>query len=269
MLVIGERINATRKRIASAIRDRDAAHLAREARRQAAAGADFIDVNAGTDPARELEDLKWAVQVVQDSTELPLCIDSASAEGFRQALTVVQKGDVMLNSVNGEQERLDEVIPLAGERGARLVGLLMDERGLPTGVDDRLEIAERIVEAAADAGIPADRLYLDPCAQPLSTNPQQAGALVASVGKIMTRFPGIHTTCGLSNISFGLPYRSIVNRVYLAMLIHAGLDSAIIDPTEPDVIATVCAAEALCGRDEFCMSYIAAERDGRLRPKTD
>ena len=267
MLVIGERINATRKRIARAIEQRDAEHLQRVARRQAEVGADFIDVNAATDPAGELENLKWAVQVVQDSTELPLCIDSASAEGFRQALDIVRGDEVMLNSVNGERERIRQVIPLAAGRGTRLVGLLMDERGLPTGVDDRLEIARRIVNAAAEAGIPAERLYLDPCVQPLSTSPDQAQAVLSSVRRIVSEFPGIHATCGLSNISFGLPYRGIVNRVCLALLIDAGLDSAIIDPTEPDVMATVYAAEALAGRDEFCMNYITADRQGKLRPK--
>ena len=265
MLVIGERINATRKRIARAMESRDAAHLRREARRQADAGADFIDVNAGTDPAGEVENLVWAVGVVQDSTDRPLCVDSASVEGFRKALPHVRGDDVMLNSVNGERERIEQVIPIAAEAGARLVGLLMDERGLPSGVDDRFEIAEKIAEAAAAHGIPIEKLYLDPCVQPLSTSPDQVEILVQSVERIMTQLPGIHTTCGLSNISFGLPYRGIVNRIYLATLIRAGLDSAIIDPTEPDVMATVYAAEALAGRDEYCMNYITAQREGRLR----
>ena len=267
MLIVAERINATRKRIAAAMAERDSAYLAREALTQAEAGAHFIDVNAGSDPAKEVENLKWAVEVVQQNTDLPVCIDSASADGLRAALEVVSKDDVMLNSVSGEERRMKEVLPLAAERKARLVGLLMDQRGLPAGVDDRLEIAEKILKAAQQAGIEVDKLYLDPCVQPLSTNPEQTEALVESVHMIMTRFPGVHTTCGLSNISFGLPYRSILNRVYLALLIRAGLDCAVLDPTERDLMATVYAAEALCGRDEFCMSYIRADRSGMLRPK--
>lgn len=269
MLIIAERINATRKRIARALAEHDGPHLAREARRQARAGAHFIDVNAGSDPAKEVENLAWAVGVVQESTDLPICVDSAPSEGFRAALAVIGRGDVMLNSVNGEAERIREVMPLAAEGAARLVGLLMDEGGLPRGVDDRLAIAEKIVKAAERSGIGVGKLYLDPCVQPLSTSPDQTQALVDSVVSIMAEFPGIHTTCGLSNISFGLPYRSVVNRVYLSYLIRAGLDSVVCDPTERDVVATICAAEALCGKDEFCMNYITAERSGILRPKDD
>jgi len=265
MLIIAERINATRRRIARALRDRDAAHIAREARRQARAGADFIDVNAGSDPAREVENLVWAVQVVQESTDLPLCIDSAGAEGFVAALEHVRGDEVMLNSVNGEAGRLERVLPIAAGRGARLVGLLMDERGIPQGVSDRMEIAERIVNAAEEAGIPRERLYIDPCVGPLSTSPRQAEAVLETVRRLRAELPGVQTVAGLSNISFGLPYRSILNRTFLALLIGAGLDAAIVDPTERDMMATVLAAEALCGRDEFCMNYIRAERSGLLR----
>jgi len=269
MLIIGERINATRSRIARAMQGRDAALIMREAKKQAAAGAHVIDVNAGSDPAREIENLVWAVQVVQDAVELPLCIDSAGPDGFKAALKVVKGADVMLNSVNGERERMDKVFPIAAEANAKLVGLLMDERGLPRGVDDRLEIAGKIVKGAEKAGIGVERLYIDPCVQPISTNPDQAVAVIESVRKVMKQFPGIHTTGGLSNIGFGLPYRAVLNRTFITLLIEAGLDSAIIDPTEPDMVATILGTEALCGKDEWCMNYITAEREGRLRPKED
>jgi len=266
VLIIAERINASRRRIARAMAERDAAHIAREVRIQAAAGAHFIDVNAGCDPEREIGYLKWAVQVVQDNTDLPLCIDCAPAEGFRAALELVRGDDVMLNSVNGEPARLREVLPIAAERGARLVGLLMDAGGLSGGVDDRMEIASRIVEAADKAGIGPGRLYVDPCVQPLGTSPGQVEAVLETVRRVMAQFPGIHTTGGLSNISFGLPYRSALNRAFAALMVQAGLDSAIIDPTEVDMMASVLAAEALCGRDQWCANYIAAERKGLLRP---
>jgi len=267
MLIVAERINATRRPIARAMARRDAEFLAREARRQAAAGADYIDVNAGSDPASEVENLKWAVGVVQQSTELPLCIDSAGAEGFRAALELVTGEDVMLNSVNGERSRMDQVLPIAARRNARLVGLLMDERGLPQGVDDRMEIAHRIVDDAQQVGIAPERLYIDPCVGPLCTSPDQVGAAVETVRRVMEEIPGIHTIAGLSNVSFGLPYRSVLNRVLLALLVQAGLDAVIMDPTERDMVATALAAEAMCGRDEFCMNYIQADRKGLLRPR--
>ena len=158
------------------------------------------------------------------------------------------------------------ILPLVAQYNTSVVALAMDEKGLPTTAEQRLDITGRIVEAAEAAGIHADRIYVDPCVQPLSTSPDQAGAVVEAVAGIMQRFRGIHTTCGLSNISFGLPYRSILNRVFVAYLVRAGLDSAIVDPTERDMMATILAAEALVGKDEFCMNYIMAERQGRLRP---
>ncbi len=269
MLIVAERINATRRSIARAMLERDSRCLAREARKQAEAGADLIDVNAASDPTAEVENLRWAVEVLQESTDLPLCIDSASTEGLRAALELVQADDVMLNSVNGEPQRMRDVLPIAAEHNARLVGLLMDEHGLPEGVEDRLRVAEKIVREADRAGIGLARLYIDPCIRPLSTSPDQVEAALESVRRVMAEFPGIHTTVGLSNISFGLPYRSILNRAFLTLLITAGLDCAILDPTERDVMATVHAAEALCGKDEWCMDYIGAERAGVLRPKDD
>ncbi len=265
MLIIAERINATRDSIAQALEERDAEFLAQEASMQEECGADFIDVNAGSDPAKELENLTWAVEVVQDNTDLPLCIDSAGAEGFRQALEVVEKDDVMLNSVNGEKEHMKEIFPIAADSDARLVGLLMDDDGLPSGVDDRMAILDKIVTGADSAGIDVEKLYIDPCVQPLSTSPDQAPAVIETVERIMTEYPGIHTTCGLSNIGFGLPYRSILNRSYLCLLIGAGLDSAIADPTSRDLMATALATEALCGKDDYCMNYMQADRAGLLR----
>lgn len=266
MLIIAERINATRDSVAAAMDEKDAEFIAEETVKQDEAGADFIDVNAGSVPAQELESLCWAVEIVQDNTDLPLCIDSAGAEGFRRALETVEKDDVMLNSVNAEPEKMKEVFPIAADSGARLVGLLMDEEGLPEGVDDRIRMAETIADGAQEHDVPLDKLYIDPCVQPLGTNPDQAAVVVEAVERIMSEFPGIHTTCGLSNIGFGLPYRSILNRIFLSQLITVGLDSAILDPTTCDMMATVYATEALIGNDDYCMNYLEADRSGLLRP---
>jgi len=260
MLIIAERINATRRRIAQALRDRDARLIAREARRQAEAGADYIDVNAATDPASELDGLLWAVGVVREATDLPICLDSSNPDVLRAGLDAAGSGPVMLNSVTGEREKLARVLPLAADSGALLVALAMDEKGLPQTAQARLEIAARIADAADEAGIPRQRLYVDPCIQPLCTSPEQAQEVLSAVRRIMDELPGVHTTCGLSNISFGLPDRNLINRTYLACLIASGLDSAILDPTAEGVMHTVRAAEALAGRDEFCMNYISAMR---------
>ncbi len=260
MIVIAERINATRKRIARALDERDADRIAREARVQAEAGADFIDVNAASNPSQELDNLLWAVGVVQQATDKPICLDSASPDALRAALEVVGGGTVMLNSVTAEKAKMETVLPLAAEFGTGLVALTMDDAGLPSTADQRVDIAGRLVEAAKAAGVGPEQLYIDPCIQPLSTSPEQAPACLEAVSRIMAAFPGVHTTCGLSNISFGLPQRGLVNRTYLACLIMAGLDSAIIDPTAEGMMDAATAADALAGRDEFCMNYIRRMR---------
>jgi len=260
MLVIAERINATRSRIGKAIADRNARVLAREARRQTEAGASYIDVNAGSDPARELANFEWAVGIVMDNTDLPISLDSPNPDVLRVGLGLVGERPVILNSVTGEQQKMEQVLPLAAESGASLVALTMDDRGLPETVERRVEVAQIIAEAAGKSGIGLDRLYFDPCIQPLSTSPDQARAALRAVREIMSSLPGAHTTCGLSNISFGLPNRGLINRTYLACLIMAGLDSAIIDPTAEGMMDAVRAADALAGRDEWCMQYIQAMR---------
>ena len=266
MLVVAERINATRRRIARALQDRDARLLARETLAQAEAGADFIDVNAGSDPAREVEQFLWAVRVVQDHTDLPLCLDSSSPDVLREGLRLITGERVMLNSVTAEPDKLDRVLPLAAESGALLVALAMDRRGLPDTAERRVEITGAILEAAEKHGIGPARVYVDPCIQPLSTSPGQAMEVLSAVFRIMNQFEGIHTTCGLSNISFGLPDRGLINRTYLGCLIMAGLDAVIVDPTAEGVMDAVRAAEALAGRDEFCMDYIRHARAKRTHP---
>ena len=260
MIIIAERINASRKRIAQALEARDADRIADEARLQAQAGADFIDVNAASNPAKELDNLLWAVRVVQQATDKPLCLDSASPQALRAALELIEGDSVMLNSVTAEKAKMEAVLPIAAEFETGLVALTMDDVGLPSTANQRLDIAGRLVEAARKAGIGPQQLYVDPCIQPISTSPQQAMEVLAAVSRIMAAFPGVHTTCGLSNISFGLPQRGLVNRTYLGCLIMAGLDSAIIDPTAEGMVETALAADALAGRDEFCMNYIRRMR---------
>jgi 5-methyltetrahydrofolate--homocysteine methyltransferase len=260
MLIVAERINATRRSIARALRERSEKVLIREVTNQAQAGADVIDVNAGRDPATEMEDLQWALAVVQRSTDLPVCIDSPNPQVLRRGVELVSGDTVMLNSATAESAKMEDVIGLAAESGARLVALTMDDRGLPENADRRVQIAAQLIEAAEAAGVPRDRLYVDPCIQPLSTSPEQGMEVISAVFRIMTNFPGVHTTCGLSNISFGLPDRNLINQTFLACMIAAGLDSAIVDPTAPGIQSAILAAEAIAGRDDFCMNYVRAMR---------
>jgi len=263
VIVIAERINATRKRIGKAVADRDAKFIAREAKLQADAGATHLDCNAGRDPAKEIEDLQWMIGVVQDAVDLPICIDSANPQAIAAALKMIRKMP-MINSVTAEKARLDQILPLARDHEALLVGLCMGGSGMPDGAADRIRAAEQVRDAAARLGIGADRLYFDPVIVPVSTKAAEALAAVETVAHIMKQFGGAHTTCGLSNISFGLPSRNTLNRTFLAMLMAAGLDGVIMDPTEPHMMSTVLAGRAILGRDEWCMDYIRAGRAEKL-----
>lgn len=265
MLIVAERINTSRKRIGSAVRKRDTAFIAREAVTQAEAGAAYIDVNAGTSVADELDDLVWLTETVQSAVKVPVCIDSANPKALEAALKV-HTGEAMINSITAERERIEAILPLVVQYGSRVVALAMDDGGMPETADDRLRVVEGLLKRLTGEGIEPERIYFDPLIRPISTNPDQARAAVEATRRIMTEFDLVHTICGLSNISFGLPRRNLLNRSFLTLLIGAGLDAAIIDPTEPGIMSTVLAAEALLGRDEFCMNYISAERDGRLGP---
>ncbi len=263
MLIIGERINSTRKRINKAVRDRDAGYIAGQAKKQVAAGADYIDVNAGTSVAHEVEDFKWLVETVQAAVDVPLCLDSANPEALEAALTLTKKTPI-INSITAEPARKDEILPLVLESGASVVALLMDETGMPDDAAGRLRIAESFIPALEEAGVERNRIFIDPLVRPVSTDTKQGVEVLETVRSVMTTWKGVHTICGLSNISFGLPVRNALNTTFLALMLEAGLDAAILDPVEPRMVATVIAANAILGGDDFCMDYIGAHRAGRL-----
>jgi 5-methyltetrahydrofolate--homocysteine methyltransferase len=263
LLIIGERINSTRKKIAKAVRARDAEFIRTEATNQTKAGAGYIDVNAGTSVAHEVDDLVWLTETVQSAVEVPVCVDSANPKALEAALHV-HRGDALVNSITAEKERIEGILPLVVAHGTRVVALAMDDGGMPETADDRLQVVRGLVKTLTGEGVEIGRIYFDPLIRPISTNPDQALAAIEATRRIMTEFPGVHTICGLSNVSFGLPRRNLLNRAFLTLLIGAGLDSAIIDPTEPGMLATVLGTEALAGRDEYCMNYITAEREGKL-----
>jgi len=268
MLVIGERINATRKAVKEALSSRDAAFIRGEAAAQAEAGADYIDVNGGTSPAAERENMIWLVEEVQAAASLPLCLDSANAEVIEEGLKRHRNGRALVNSISMEKGRHESVLPLVKEHGAQVVALALDDSGIPRGADDRLRVVAKIVEEVERAGIALSDVFIDPLVMALSADQGAARLALEVVAGIKKRWPELKTTCGLSNISFGLPRRRLLNRTFLAMLMAFGLDSAIVDPLDEKLMAAVHAGRALCGLDEFCMGYIRAHRSGRLGPSS-
>jgi 5-methyltetrahydrofolate--homocysteine methyltransferase len=203
------------------------------------------------------------VEVVQKAVDLPLCLDSSDPEALRRALPLCQK-QPMINSLPDEPERLEAVLPLAKERRARVIALCMSPAGPPSGVEDRVATACRLVDRLTREGFALDDIFVDACVLPVSTGPEHGKAVAGAVAEIMVRYPGVHTSVGLSNVSFGLPARKLLNQAFLLLLMSRGLDAAIADPCDRQLMANIFAAEALLGRDEYCARYLRAFRQGKL-----
>jgi cobalamin-dependent methionine synthase I len=264
MIIVGERINASRKRIARALDERDAGRIEKEARRQAECGATYIDINAGTSVAKEVENLKWLAEVVSGAVDKPLCVDSANPEALDAALPLNKTDRPMINSITGEEQRIAGILPLVKKYKAKVVALTMDDSGMPEDADGRVAVAGKLREKLSAEGVPDADIFFDVLIRPVSTDPSQALHCLEAIKRIRAEFPEVHFMCGMSNVSFGLPKRKILNRTFLTMLLAAGQDGAILDPTETDVSAALFATRALLGQDEYCMEYIGAEREGRL-----
>ena len=263
MKVIGEKINGTRKSVARAIADRDGEFIVSLAQSQVEAGAALLDVNAGSTPDRETDDLIWLVRTVQNVVDVQLCLDSSRPEPLAAALEEVDRKP-MINSISGESKRLDTILPLAAENDCELIALALDEGGIPKTAGDRLAVIRRMVNLTREKGLSDDKLYIDPLVMSIATDMQAANTTLEVIGRIRTDFPEAHITMGLSNVSFGLPKRSLINRTFLTLAMAAGMDSAIADPTEPAIRETLLATELVLGRDRFCRNYTGAARAGLL-----
>jgi 5-methyltetrahydrofolate--homocysteine methyltransferase len=267
MLVIGENINASNKSVGQAIADRNREFLADLAVAQAEAGADFIDVNAGVgQDARESagDIIAWLADVVQDATDRPLAIDSDVPEVVESALHVYRGDTVMINSVNAEASRLDSLGRVAAEREAFLIALVMGESGIPGSVEERLAASETIMTHLTRMGVKEDHVFFDPLVLPVSVDATQAMVTLRTIESIKERFPSAKTVMGLSNISYGLPQRKMVNRAFLLMAAAAGLDAAIMNPLDAKMMSIVKVAEMLTGKDTSCKGFIRAHRKGIL-----
>lgn len=268
MIIIGERINATRTSIARAIEERDEEHIRHEIRIQDEAGAHWIDLNAGTgqgDRDQESTDLHWLIDLALGTTEKGLCLDASDPQVLCRAVHHLDgRRPAILNSVNGEPERLDTVIPLAVSSRCPVIALAMDSEGIPRDVERRMEIAQAIGTRAFEAGIPEEDLWFDPLALPLSADVSQALVTFETLRAIRRDFPGAHTTLGLSNVSHGLPRRRLVNEAFLIAALSHGLDSAICDPTRAGVRQAITLGTLIAGGDRLCRRYTRRVRTGEL-----
>ncbi len=267
MLVVGENINASNKTVGQAIANRDAEFIAGLARKQAAAGADFIDVNAGT--TREAWGspeaiMEWLVEVVQSTADKPLAIDSDLPSVIGAGLGKYQGDTVMINSVNAEVSRLHSVGRLAAEHRALLVALAMGEGAIPKRVEERLAACVAIMSTLKQMGISEGQVFFDPLVLPISVDTTQAIVTLKTIQGIKSRFPAAKTIVGLSNISYGLPNRDMVNRAFLTMAVAVGLDAAILNPLDAKMMSHVKMADMLMGKDPACRAFIRAHREGLL-----
>ena len=261
MIIIGELINASRKAIQAAIEARDIEAIQKVAKDQAGAGADYIDVNAGIFVGKEPEYLQWLVETVQQVTDRPCAIDSPDPAAIEAALAV-HKGTAMINSISLEKDRWDKLIPIVAGTDMKIIALCMSDAGMPQTVEDRVKIADELVNRLLKNNVRLENIFVDPLVQPVSVDNGLGVAFIESIEKILAAFPGVHTACGLSNISYGLPARKFLNQSFMTMAIAKGLDGAIVNPLDQRMMASIIAAEALAGRDNFCMNFLKAFRAG-------
>jgi cobalamin-dependent methionine synthase I len=263
MIVVGELINASRKAIAAAIQAQDAAYIQQVATDEQEAGANYIDVNAGIFVGQEAEYLTWLVKTVQAVVDIPCCIDSPDPRSIEQALAE-HRGTAMINSISLEKERYELLLPVVAGTDLKVVALCMSDEGMPETTEARLRIADKLINALVANKVPLDNIYVDPLVQPIGTNSCFGIEFLNAIEAITTNFQGVHTMCGLSNISFGLPNRKFMNQMFAVMAIAKGLDGLIINPLDKAMMASLITAETLRGRDDFCMKYLKAHRKGAL-----
>jgi 5-methyltetrahydrofolate--homocysteine methyltransferase len=266
MIVIGEKINGTRKAVGAAIRERNSEFIRELAIRQVEAGCSYLDVNAGTSPEREPEDMAWLVETIQSATETPLCLDSANPKALKAGLERVARTP-LINSVSGEKHRIDGVLPLALEYKTGLILLALDDTvGIPPTSAGRMDIVHRLVTLAKDGGLQENQLFVDPLVTAVSTGDKNALITLDCIRMITESYPEAHITCGLSNISFGMPLRSLINQTFMAMCIQMGLDSAISDPEDRNLTGVMLSSEMLMGKDKYCQNFSRSFRAGKIGP---
>lgn len=255
MIIIGEKLNGSIPSVAKAIAEKDADLIRERARMQAEAGATFLDVCASVEEAVEVETLKWMIDLVQEVTDTPICVDSPSARSCVAAIPFCKRPG-LINSVSLEGDKIDTIFPVIADTDWECVALLCDNDGIPDSVERRMKIFFGIMEKAKQYGIAPSRLHIDPLVVTLGTDQTALTVFADCCRRIKYEYPEIHITSGLSNISFGLPVRKNINQAFMVLAMNAGMDSAIVDPTNKNMIGMIYATNALLESDEYCLQYI-------------
>ena len=258
-VIIGERINPTgRKVVLAALKEGNFDIVRKDARDQVAVGAQILDVNAGVPGADEPALLLQVMQTVMEETDVPLCIDTANKQALAQALAAYE-GKALVNSVNGEEKSLSMVLPLVQEHGAAVIGLCMDDDGIPPTPEKRLAVADKILNRAGQRGIGPENVVIDPLVLTMGAD-SKAGWVALRTVELVVKELGVNITMGASNVSFGIPDRPLINSTFIAMAVYAGLTCPITNPLVPEIVTALLAADLCMGRDDYGMHWIRAYR---------
>jgi len=261
MLVIAERINASRSYIASAISSKNKRFIQNEAKAQSLAGVDYINVHAGTSNGKETERLEWLIKTIQEVSDLPLSIDSVNPDVIKGVMRLTQKKPI-INAVAMQHQLLDILLPLVAKQRLKVIGRCEDS--VNETVQDKVAAAGQLLEKAREAGIPPENLYIDPLVHPLASRLRSAATAIEAIERIMKAYPGVHTACSLTHISRGLPNRHLIHQAFLITAISRGLDAVILDPTDRQLYGAMRAAQLVTGKDDSCVEYVAALRSGHF-----
>jgi cobalamin-dependent methionine synthase I len=255
MIIVGERLNSSRRSVLDAFNRKDKKYLVDQAKRQEGAGASYIDLNTAALLDKEAQTLKWAIPLLQKELNIPLAIDTPNPEAMEAGLEI-HKGQALLNSLSGEAKRIKAFLPLIKEYKPRIIVLCLDDDGLPETSDRELSIARKMVDLLDKEGVKGEDIFIDPLVRPIGVD-QKAGELfLEALEKIKKNLPSVNTIAGVSNVSFGLPRRKSLNRAFLILALQKGLDAAILDPLDREILAAVRSSEALLGKDPSLKKYL-------------
>ncbi len=262
MIIVGERLNSSRRSVLEALNRKDKKYLVDQAKKQGKAGASYIDLNTAALLDKEVQTLKWAILLLQKELRIPLSIDTPNPEAMEAGLKI-HKGQALLNSLSGEAKRIKTFLPFIKEYRPRIIVLCLDDEGLPETSDKELSIARKIVNLLDKEGVNHKDIFIDPLVRPIGVD-QKAGELfLETLEKIKKNLPSVNTIAGVSNVSFGLPRRKSLNRAFLVLALQRGLDAAILDPLDREILAAIHSAEALLGKDPSLKDYLAFIRSSK------
>lgn len=261
MNIVGELINSSRKKIKDDIKEKNYDVIAQVAKDQYEHGANFIDVNAGTFVGQEADYMNWLIKTVQENVDTPCCIDSPDPEVIESALKV-HKGTPLINSISLEKDRYDKIMPIIRGTNNKIIALTMSDKGMPYTKEDRMEIADELINKLIQNNVKTENIYVDPLVHPIGAGSNLGNEFLKTIETLHKDYEGIHTIGGLSNVSFGIPKRKFANQVFMVMAITKGMDSAILNPLDKRMMANITAAETLIGKDDYCMNYVEAYRNG-------